>query len=919
MVIKIFPNIKTVETGAPVRQYFASFVRWTKQAYMKISLPKRIPILFLTALLAGFTALAQVAPPKPADVFGFEPGADYKLANYAMMLDYYRKLDAGSERVKLVEIGKSVLGKPLLLLFISSEENLKQLDRWRSISEQLSRAKIEEGKARQLVAEGKAVVWLDAGLHASELACAQMMTELAYRVATEETAEMQKIRDQVITLVMPEMNPDGLDIMADWYKTNLGTPYETTSPPWLYHHYVGHDNNRDWFMNNMPETKAVSEVLYNQWYPQIVYNHHQTSPSWTRIFIPPFADPVNPRIHPGITTAVNLVGTAMANRFAMNKMPGVVSRLTFSMWWNGGMRTVPYFHNQIGILTETAHATPTPRYYPPDSMPKTVGRGVVASTGGTEVFYPYPWKGGESHFRDAVDYMITASVATLDLAADKRDEFLYNIYRMGRDAIEVHGPDAPFAYVLPTGQWDKGETLNLVNIFRQSGVEVQRVTKAFQAGGTTYAAGSYVIFGAQAFRPYVMDLLEKQVHPNLRLYPGGPPVPPYDLAGWTLPMQMGVKVDRINSFFSVATEEIKGLASVVPGQISGKASYGYLLSARDNAGVLAANRLMKEGEHVYLAGSGFKIGKQPYEVGTYLIEKGNSTEARVRKLSQELGLDFTGVANQPKVATRKLRLPRVGLYKSWVANMDEGWTRWLLESYGFPLDTLHDADIRNKDLSVYDALILPDQSVREMLHGHSTLAMPAAYAGGLGLEGALALKKYVSEGGNLIAFDEASDFAIGQLGLPVTNVTAGLSSQQFFIPGSLIRTNIDTRHPLARGMQPEVAASFSGSRAFEVVSQEMEGEGGRETIAETPRPPVEIVASYAKKDLLMSGWALNEDKYIAGKAAVLRVKQDKGSVVLFGFRPQFRGQPRGTYKLIFNAIYEGAMNKVTGAQGGKGE
>ena len=355
----------------------------------------------MAALLTALTAGAQV--PKPADVFGFEPGADYKLANYPMMFDYYQRLDKASDRVQMIEIGKSTLGKPLLLLFISSEENLKQLDRWRDTSEQLSRAKINEAKARQLATEGKAVVWLDAGLHASELACAQMMTELAYRIATEETSEMKKIRDQVITLVMPEMNPDGLDIMADWYRANLGTPYETTNPPWLYHHYVGHDNNRDWFMNNMPETKAVSEMLYTRWYPQIVYNHHQTSPSWTRIFIPPFADPVNPKIHPGVTTGVNLVGSAMANRFAMNKMPGVVSRLTFSMWWNGGMRTVPYFHNQIGILTETAHATPTPRYYPPDSMPKLVGRGVTASTSATEVFYPYPWKGGESHFRDAVN------------------------------------------------------------------------------------------------------------------------------------------------------------------------------------------------------------------------------------------------------------------------------------------------------------------------------------------------------------------------------------------------------------------------------------------------------------------------------------------------------------------------------------
>ncbi|MBC7922333.1 MAG: peptidase M14 [Ferruginibacter sp.] len=829
-----------------------------------------------------------------------------------MMLDYYRQLDKASDRVQMIEIGKSTLGKPLLLLFIASEENLRQLDRWRETSEQLSRAKIDEAKARQLATDGKAIVWLDAGLHASELACAQMMTELAYRVTTEETPEMKKIRDQVITLIMPEMNPDGLDIMADWYRANLGTPYETTDPPWLYHHYVGHDNNRDWFMNNMPETKAVSEMLYTRWYPQIVYNHHQTSPSWTRIFIPPFADPVNPNIHPGVTTGVNLVGSAMANRFAMNKMPGVVSRLTFSMWWNGGMRTVPYFHNQIGILTETAHKTPTPRFYPPDSMPKLVGRGVTASTNATEVFYPYPWKGGESHFRDAVNYMLTASMATLDLAADKREEFLYNIYRMGRDAIEAAGKSTPFAYVIPAQQWDKGEALNLVNVFRQSGVEVHRATKPFGANNVSYAAGSYVLYGAQAFNPYVLDLMEKQVHPNQRLYPGGPPIPPYDLAGWTLPMQMGVKVDRLSASFTATTEEIKGLAPVVAGSVSGKAGYGYLISPRENAGVVAINRLMKEGETVFVAEAGFSAGKGTYEPGTWLVEKGSATAERITKLAKELGVDFPAVADKPAVATRKLRLPRVGLYKSWVANMDEGWTRWLLESYAFPVDTLHDADLVKQDLSVYQAIILPDQSPNSLLHGHATTAMPAPYAGGLGLEGTLALKQYVNGGGTLVTFDQASDFAIAQLGLPVKNVTAGLSSQQFFIPGSLIRTTVDTRHPLAFGVQPEVAASFSNSRAFELVRQEREGEGGQEKTKAAPEPSVDIVASYAKKDLLMSGWALNEEKYIAGKAAVVRVRQGKGNVVLFGFRPQFRGQPRATYKLVFNALYEGGLEKSNG-------
>ncbi|MBC7892201.1 MAG: peptidase M14 [Sphingobacteriaceae bacterium] len=872
---------------------------------LRFSVAKHLSCLALLGLLTLSPLLAQI--PKPADVLGFEPGADYKLADSGTLLDYFQRLDKASERVKLVEIGKSVLGRPLVMLLISSEKNLKQTERFRSINEQLSRARIDEAQARKLATEGRAVVWVDAGMHSSEAASAQMMPELAYRMATEESSEMRKIREEVVTLLMVNLNPDGLDIIADWYKKNLGTAFETSQPPWLYHHYIGHDNNRDWFMNTMPETKAVSKVLYSQWYPQIVYNHHQTSPSWTRIFIPPFADPVNPNIHPGVTTGVNLVGSAMANRFAMRNMPGVVSRLTFSMWWNGGMRTVPYFHNQIGILTETGHATPTPRFYPPDSLPKTIGRGVTASTAATEVFYPNPWRGGESHFRDAVNYMLEASLATLDLAADKREEFLFNIYQMGRDAIAAAGTKTAFAYVIPPAQWDRGEALNLVKLLRESGVEIQRATAAFEAGGTSYSAGSFVVYGGQAFGPYVTDLMEKQVHPNQRLYPGGPPLPPYDLAGWTLPMQMGVKVDRVKTAFTAPTVAVTTTIAE-PGQLSGSAGYGYTLPRNENVAVKAVNRLLKAGEKVSLT-----------DAGSFLIEKGSGTEARVQTLATELGLSFTGVATKPGGSLRALKQPRIGLYKSWVANMDEGWTRWLLKEYEFSVDSLHDADILSKDLSQYHAIILPDQSPKGMLHGHTPNTMPAAYVGGLGLAGTAALDRYARQSGTLLAFDEASDFLIDQLGLPLRDVTEGLSTQQFYVPGSLIRTVVDTKHPLAAGMQSEVAASFQNSRAFEVNKQVREGEGGQEKLPMLPAPPVEIVARYAPSGLLMSGWALNEAR-LANKAAVVRLPHEKGSLVLFGFRPQFRAQPRATYKLVFNALLEGAAEKtIAPAVGGKTE
>lgn len=851
-------------------------------------------------LILPITLLAQI--PKPADVFGFEPGADYKLADYDQLQEYYQKLDEASDRVVLTEIGKTTLGKPMLLLMISSEENISNLEKYRKISMDMALAKIDEATANQNAKDGKAVIWIDGGLHATERAPAQMLPELAYKVATEESDEMQKIRENVILLLMPVMNPDGLKIVVDWYKKNLGTPYETTGPPILYHHYVGHDNNRDWFMNNMSESYHVNEILYNTWYPQIVYNHHQSSPAWARIFLPPFSDPVNPNIHPGATTGTNLIGTAMANRFAIKKMPGVISHLTFSMWWNGGMRTVPYFHNMVGILTETGHTTPTPRLYPPDSLPKEIGRGRgKVPSNGTKIFYPYPWKGGESHFRDAVDYTLTASMGVLDFAADRKEEYLLNIYSMGRDAIEANILEDFYAYVIPKEQHDFNEATNLVNILRQGGIEMHQASSDFKAGGKSYEAGSYIAYGAQAFRPYLVDMMEPQNYPDKRAYPGGPPVPPYDLAGWTLPMQMGLTVDRVQEKFNVKTEEIVDRASIEEGDVS-KGGFGYGLSAKNNHSYKAVNQLLSAGVKVHRLSD--KSGD--LVAGDFVIE---GAPDNVDQLAEKLGVDFMGLKNDPETKV-ELSKPKVGLYKSWVANMDEGWTRWFLTEYNFEWDTLHDNDVRERDLSQYTAIIVPDQNPNRILNGHVTNTMPEEYTGGMGLEGMFKLQEYVKSGGTLIAFDKASDLMIDQFGLPVANVTKGLDDQKFFIPGSLIRTSVKTDHPLAHGMQSEVAASFNRSRAFKTVVKSNKGEGGTEyTVEKAPRPDVDVVASYAKDDLLMSGWSLNEKKYIGGKAAMVRVGHGQGNVILFAFRPQFRGQPRATYKLVFNSIYSGSMNK----------
>ena len=817
-------------------------------------------------LIASFTFL-QAQVPHPKDVFGFTPGDDYQLATYSQLQDYFKKLDEASDRVMMKEIGHSVLGQPMMLLFISSEENLKQLERWRSTSEQLARARIDDETAQKLAAEGKSIVWIDGGLHATEVAGAQMTPLLAHRVVTEESSEMQKIRENTIMLLMPVMNPDGLDIVASWYRKNRGTPFETTRPPWLYHFYVGHDNNRDWFMNNMPESQAVTNTLYNEWYPQIVYNHHQTGPSWTRIFVPPFADPVNPNIHPGVTTGVNMVGSAMSNRFALKHMPGIVSGVIYSMWWNGGMRTVPYFHNMIGLLTETSHASPTPRFYDPDSIPRSIGARRGASgllTNGTNIFYPDPWKGGMSTFSQPVSYMITATMAVLRIAADRREEWLYNIYRMGRDAIEGTRLPAPFAYVIPPNQWNAGEEIALLNVLQIGGVEIQRADAAFEAGEKSYPAGSYIIRTDQAFRPYILDLLEKQEYPHRTR--NGQPETPYDLAGWTLPMQMGVDVGKIDEVFSVKTTPINKQLSVEEGEVTGKAGFGYAFSHRPNASTLVLNRLLQEGENVYLGPN-----------GQYMVEgKGKAFTSKLESLASSSGIDFQAVNKKPNSGMTQLKTAKVGIYKSWVANMDEGWTRWLLNTYEFDLDTLHDADIRGKDLSLYDVIILPHQSANRILNGHMKGTMPEPYTGGLGLEGTFALKKYVNNGGRIVALDGASDFLIEQFGLPVRNAVSSVSSRSFFIPGSLIKIEVDTTHKLAFGMEKEAAAYFVRSRAFESIRLNRKQEGGITQIDEAPRPDVELIAHYPKKNLLMSGWAMGEQSNLGGKAAMVRIPVGEG-------------------------------------------
>jgi hypothetical protein len=843
-------------------------------------------------ILAGaFVAMAafgwNAEVPAPADVIGFAPGTDFRLAHYDAIARYFQALDGASARVLLETIGESTLGKPLLLAVISSPENLLRRDRYREISRRLALARdLDEGEARALAREGKAVIWIDGGLHATEVAHGQMTPELAHWLATDEGEEARRIRENAIVLVMANMNPDGLDIVADWYERNLGTPYETTPPPTLYHPYVGHDNNRDWFMFTQSETRAVARQLYHVWFPQIVYNHHQSGPFPARIWVPPFENPVNPNLDPEIVTSLNFIGEAMKNRFNQEGKPGVVSGVVYDLWWNGSMRGAPDFHNMLGFLSETAlYRYATPRCYSPENIPDHFDErasGIPAKTPSTN--YTNPWLGGCWHLRDAMDYMLTASRAVMDIGAKLKEDYLFGIYRMGRRQIERgrRAEGGPFAYVVDLSkQHDAGAAVELLRVLRRGGIEIRR-----------NPAGPYVI-PPQAFRPFVVDLMEPKTYPDRRQYPGGPPEPPYDTTGYELRLQMGVTVDAVREPFPLPEVEVDEIPTPAGG-VSDGGDWGFALTPAENRSVTATRRLLGSGAQVSWADASFEAGGSKWSAGTIVVE--NAARETVAGIGQELGLTFHSLDSSPAVALHPLRVPRIGLYRGFVSNMPEGWTRWLFDQYEIPYRSIGNEELQSGSLDDFDVIVLPSQERKAILNGHLPGTMPPEFVGGIGLEGASALERFVGRGGFLVAIDEAVDFAIEELGLPVRNLAAGKRPSEFYIPGSLVRIAIDPDDPLAYGMPSEGISFFVSSQILEIVPPA--AEGGRRADRVT-----DAYVHYARTDFLASGWAHGAERYLAGKPAAVRVPMGKGQVILLAFEPAFRGQPHGTFKLLFDPIF----------------
>jgi hypothetical protein len=863
----------------------------------------------LAVLLAAISLVAQsrstprpaaVPVPEPKDLFGFPPGADYKLASHEQIVEYFRTLDAASDRIVVEDIGRSSEGRPMILAVISSEANLKNRERYKEIARRLSMARgVDERTARALAREGKAIVWIDGGLHATEVAGAQHTPELGWWLVASEDDEARRIRDQAILLLMPSMNPDGLDIVRDWYYKNLGTPFETTAPPELYHHYVGHDNNRDWTMFTQVETQAVARQLYQVWFPQIVYNHHQSGPFPSRIWGPPMKDPVNPNLDPLVVSTINQIGEAMRKRFDEEGKPGYSSHMLYDIWWNGSMRGGPDYHNMAGFLTETAlYRYATPHCYAPEEIPDTFGeRHKHQPAKIPSVNYTNPWLGGCWPLRQPVEYMLTASRATLDFASKLKEDFLYNTWRMGTRQI-ARGERAeagPYAYVIDlAAQHDPTRTVEFLRTLRVANIEIRQADAPFTAGGKSYPAGTYVI-GPQAYRPYVIDLVEPKVFPERRLYPGGPPDPPYDMTGYELSYQMGVTLDRITERFPLPDRTVDAVASAPGGAATAAGqAVAYRLAPNANLGVKAINRLLKAGARVSWARDNAAIveGVAPDRLAT---------------LGADLGVMFRPLETRP-AGLSAIRAPRIGVYRSYRANMDEGWTRWMLEQYEFPYTTLRNADIRGGDLSKFDVLLFADESEEAILNGAAEGTMPPAFVGGIGMDGAANVRRFVEGGGWVVAWDRAADFAILALGLPLRNTVRDTRPQEFFIPGSLLRIQTRPANPLAAGMEASAVAMFSDSQAFQVVPPAAEGK------MRAPRD-VDVYVEYARQNLLVSGWELGGARYVAGRVAAAHVQVGRGHAVVMGFRPHWRGQPHNTFKLFFNPLFlatiEGELPRQT--------
>jgi hypothetical protein len=906
--------------------------------------------LALCLIAVPGAASAQTRITSPRAQFGHNIGDDYFLANYTQMIEYWQKLDRQSDRMRMVRIGTTAEGRPMWMAIITSPENHKRLARYQEISRRLALAEnLTDAQARALAAEGKAVVWIDGGLHATEVLGAQQLIQTVYELVSRSDPEtLRFLRDDIILCV--PANPDGQELVSSWYMREADTLKRSTSGlPRLYHKYVGHDNNRDSYMASQPETQAMDSILFRAWFPQIMYNHHQTGPVGTVIFAPPFRDPFNYNVDPLILMELDLVGAAMHSRFVGEGKPGATMRNggTYSSWWNGGLRTTVYFHNMIGLLTE-AIGNPTPMEIPlvPERL---LPRGDL----------PMPIQPQKWHFAQSMDYELTANRAVLDVASRYRETLLYNIYRMGRNSIRRGSTDTwsvtpkkvaalqaalaqdsaraaggdggatgaprpqttspaematyvatmrnpqdrdPRGYLIPADQPDFLTATKFVNSLIKTGIAVHRTTASFSLGGREYPAGSFVVKTAQAFRPHILDMFEPQDHPNDIPYPGGAPTPPYDNAGWTLAYQMGVQFDRILDPFGGPFAAVVGFAKV-PQQRVTRATAGYALSHSVNDAFAAVNRLLARGAHVYTLTRPLSINARTYNVGTFYIPSTPAGDSTIAELAAEKGLAFDPFDTEVSSASlKRVRPARIGLWDQYGGAMTSGWMRFVLEQFEFRYEVVFPPSLDAGNLfDRFDVLILPDGATfaRPNARAASRLSpddVPAEYRDRVGnmtvAKTIPQLLQFLNAGGTILAIGSATELGI-HLQLPIANALADstgkpLPRNRYYVPGSILSMRVDTTTALGQGLRPVTDFYFDNAPAFRLLP----AAGAR---------GIKRIAWIDDAAPLRSGWAWGQ-KYLNGVTEVLQAPVGRGMLVLYGPDPYFRSQPHGTFKLLFNGL-----------------
>ena len=843
-------------------------------------------VALLALLMPVATGIAQTSITSPEQAFGFKPGTDRKLADWTQLTAYFKTLGTQSNRIRYEEVGKTTEGRPFIAVTISSDENIANLEEYRRIQARLADPRVTtEEQAKDLIARGKTVLVVTCNIHSTEIASSQSAAEFAYKLATGDSPQIQSILKNVIIVLIPSLNPDGQQLVVDWYKKYLGTPYEGSDPVVLWHHYTGHDDNRDWSSFTQVETRLAVEKVINPWHPQILYDLHQMSSNGPRIYLPPWVDPIDPNVDPLLVASMNALGTNTALEIAQTGKQGVLVHGVYDFW--SPLRDYIALHNGLRVLTESASVNiASPIDIPFEKLDHGIGYDAKVAAWN----FPDPWKGGRWALSDIVAYQQDAFFSIAGNAASFRERYLSNYYKLGRHAIDRH--NGPFAYVIPAVQTDPAATARLINTLMTGADEVEQATSDFIADGKPYARGSYIVKLAQPYGAFAKSLLEVQDYPNIAEYPGGPLQRPYDVTAQTMPLLLGVDAVAVQTAFNVAATNVL-VAQVRRGTFDKVVkAKGYLFSDQTNSSLYALFALLQDGVRAYRLTGG---GAAP---GTIYLPQQRGLSEKLAALAARFPIEVHPAAQPPLGAALLVRLPRIGLYQSWVPSMDEGWTRWIFDQNNIPYTRLVDDDIRKGNLAHrFDAIMLPDNAPRAITNGSQSRSeseggpqAPPEFRGGLGEDGLAKLRAFTEEGGTLITLNKASNVYTSK-GSAVSDALTEANKKEFYIPGSILQVSVDTSNPIAFGSTPTVPIFFEQSPTFAVSGT------------------AHAVASYTSDHPLLSGWILG-GKYLKGNTALAEEPVGKGRIILFGFRPQYRAQSEVTYKFLFNALLLASSTQV---------